>query len=198
MGRQLDAWRSLLPRSLQWLDSDKFGHPTGDPTDHRLPAPLFTPYEGGTPITYKANLDILTAELRTRFYHARFMLYRPFAYKVLHFPALVTEEDASCCVFAIQAACSWPILMVPPRGKKRVVPHLFTWIQNSIGVLLILRMTRDTEVLQRICAGRVSDEEIESTTVLMLNWLDDSRQVDATAQWAWTILEPIFAVNNEV
>ena len=86
--------------------------------------------------------------------------------------------------------------MAPCKDKKRIVPHLFTWTNNSIGILLILRMTRANEGLRGICEERVICEEIERTVVLILEWVKDIKQVDATAQWAWSILEPMFEVAN--
>lgn len=183
LSRQLDSWRALLPESLRWLDNDKFDNPGSEP--------LFSADNGSTPISYKNSLDILTAELRTRFYYARYMLYRPFIYKVLHFPELLSADDVSCCVLAIQAACLWPVLMAPPKNKKRTLPRLFTWTNNSIGVLLILRMTKANEKLRRVCDGRVSEMELDRTVGLILDWLKDMKQIDATAQWAWTIFEPM-------
>jgi hypothetical protein len=95
MARQLDSWRSLLPRPLQWLDSDMLDFPNFDPTSRRPNEPLFSPDQGSVPIGHRYNLDVVTAQLRTRFYYARFMMFRPFVYKALHFPELMTADDAS-------------------------------------------------------------------------------------------------------
>jgi hypothetical protein len=101
MCRQLESWRSLLPKPLQWLDNDRFDCSDSATFTHAftgLPVPL---REEAFPISHEYNLDILNAQLRTRFYFARFLLYRPFVYKALHFPAMMSADDARCCALGI-------------------------------------------------------------------------------------------------
>ncbi|CZT14774.1 related to acetate regulatory DNA binding protein FacB [Ramularia collo-cygni] len=193
MARQLESWRSLLPRPLQWQDSDKLDFPNIDPSGRRPNEALFSPDQGPVPIGHKHSLDLVTAQLRTRFYYARFVLYRPFVYKALHFPELMTTEDANCCALAIKSALSWPIAMAPSKNKKRLVPHLFAWTQNFMSILLILRMTTENECLKRICEEQVNREELQKTVLLMLEWVRDVRQVDGIAEWLWKILEPLYS-----
>lgn len=52
----------------------------------RLGEALYSTDQGLIPIGHKYNLDVVTGQLRTRFYYARFIMYRPFVYKALHFP----------------------------------------------------------------------------------------------------------------
>ncbi|PIA95088.1 hypothetical protein CB0940_08360 [Cercospora beticola] len=196
MARQLESWRSLLPRPLQWQDTEQLDFPNIDITGRRPNEPLFSPDQGPVPIGHKYNLDLVTAQLRTRFYYARFMMYRPFVYKALHFPELMTEEDANYCGLAIRASLLWPMAMAPPKNKKRLVPHLFAWTQNFMGILLILRMTTENECLRRICDEHVNRDEITSTVSCMLEWVRDVRQVDGIAEWSWRILEPLYAVGQ--
>lgn len=193
MEHQLNSWRSLLPSPLQWLDNDIFGFPNYDSTSRRPREPLFSPDQGSVPIDHKHNLDVATAQLRTRFYYARFMMFRPFIYKALHFPELMTTDDTSYCALAIQATCLWPLSMAPPKDKKRLVPHLFAWTQNFMGILLILRMARENTLLRQICDERVSEQNLQQTIALMLDWIRDAKQVDGTAEWSWNIVEPLFA-----
>ncbi|KAK4546665.1 hypothetical protein LTR36_001883 [Oleoguttula mirabilis] len=195
MVRQLDSWRALLPRPLQWSDNDKFDFPAADHTNRRPNEALFSFDQGPVPIGHKYNLDVVTAQLRTRFYYARFMMYRPFVYKALHFPELMTEDDRNCCALAIKSACMWPLAMSPPKNKKRLVPHLFAWTQNFMGILLIMSMCTANECLRRIIdeGGVVGWEEIDRTIHLMLEWVRDAKQVDGIAEWSWSILEPLYA-----
>lgn len=194
MAHQLDSWRSLLPQPLQWTENAILDLPGGRSTTPRPEELLFSttgPRLG--PIGHRHNLDIVNAQLRTRFYYARFMLFRPFIYKALHSPKSVTTDDADCCALAIESACLWPMSMAPPKDKKRLVPHQFTWTQNMIGVLLILRMTQEEGVLKQLCEGRINRDDLDSTIVLLLNWVKDVKQVDGIAEWSWNILEPLFA-----
>jgi len=195
MARQLDSWRALLPRPLQWNDNEKFNFPSGDPTSRRPNEPLFSFEQGSIPIGHRFNLDIVTAQLRTRFYYARFMMYRPFVYKAMHFPELMTSDDYTCCALAVKSACLWPLIMAPPKNKKRLVPHLFAWTQNLMGILLILRMCSINDCLRGVVdeAGVVGRQEINQTIALILEWIQDVRQVDGVADWAWGIFEPLFS-----
>jgi hypothetical protein len=199
MVRQLDSWRALLPRPLQWSDGDKFEFPATDPMTRRPNEPLFSSDQGPIPIGHKYNLDIVTAQLRTRFYYARFMMYRPFVYKALHFPELMTADDCNCCALAIKSACGWPLAMAPPKNKKRLVPHMFAWTQNFMGILLILKMCTVNDCLRQIVeeGGVVGRSEVEGTVQLMLEWMRDVKQLDGIAEWSWEILEPLYNLRPE-
>ncbi|KAK0255154.1 hypothetical protein B0A54_16294 [Friedmanniomyces endolithicus] len=199
MVRQLDSWRALLPRPLQWTDNDKFDFPATDPLMRRPNEPLFSVDQGPIPIGHRYNLDVVTAQLRTRFYYARFMTYRPFVYKALHFPELMTSDDCNCCALAIKSVCLWPLAMAPPKNKKRLVPHMFAWTQSFMGILLILRLTTANECLSRIIdeTNVVGRQEIESTTEIMLDWMRDVKQVDGIAEWSWGILEPLYGLQPD-
>lgn len=110
LASQLDQWRSLLPRDLQWPEDDPTVFPmSAEPTyfyNQSLDPALAPPHQGqsGTqlfitdlhrePIQYSYAYDIQVALLRTRYYYAKYMVHRPFIYKALHFPAQMTQEDA--------------------------------------------------------------------------------------------------------
>lgn len=192
MARQLDSWRSLLPRQLQWLDNEMFDFPYTDSGKRKPLDQLFAPDQGGVPTRHRYNLDIATAYLRTRFYYARYLLYRPFVFKVLHFPELLTKDDADCAAASIRSALMWPMVMAPPKDKKRLVPFLFTWTQSFISILLVLEMTRVNTALRNICENRIDPEHVQTTVGLMLDWLRDVKQFDGIAAWSWEILQPLF------
>ena len=86
--------------------------------------------------------------------------------------------------------------MRPSKHRKRLVPHLFTWTHNSVGILLILHITKYSGTLRRACEGHVSDEDLNMAVSLLLDWLKDMRLVDATAQWACEFLLPIFGFRD--
>ncbi|KAK5162475.1 hypothetical protein LTR04_003649 [Oleoguttula sp. CCFEE 6159] len=192
LARQLESWRNLLPHALQWSDSEKYDFPSFGSNSRRPTEPLFAPDQGAVPINHKYNLDTVTAQLRTRFYYARFMIYRPFVYKALHFAELMTADDVECTALCIESACCWPLAMPPTKNKKRLVPYLFAWTQNFLGILLILRMSTENPCLRQICEERVNRDEMETAAGLMLDWIRDIRQVDGIAEWSWKILEPLY------
>lgn len=54
-------------------------------------------------------------------------------------------------------------------------------------------MTRENVLLMQICEELVDLEHIKRTETLMLDWMNDMKQVDGVAEWSWRILEPLFA-----
>lgn len=121
-------------------------------------------------------------------------------YRALHFPDLLSAEDVDYAVLAVQAACLWPIFFPAPKAKnrKRLVPHSLAWTSGSVGVLLILRMSRVNETLRGVCEGRVGEREVEETVKVLLGWLDGVRRFDAVADWAWGVFGGMFGGGDEV
>lgn len=178
LARQLDEWRDFLPDPLQWEDEN-----VGIPSPDRSP---------GQPPDFQHGLDVMTAELRTRFYYARFILFRPFIFKALHFADMMSPYDVECAAYAIKAVNLWPIAMSPVRYTKRLIPHLFTWTQNFVGILLILWVLLHNEQLGGPYREQLDRTEIQETITLIWEWMNDIRQVDGIAEWSWQILEPLF------
>lgn len=118
---QLDSWRTLSTRFLQWSDKDEFGFLGSNVTAGESSELLFSAEQGSIPIGHMCNLDIVSAHLRTRFCYARFIVYRPLIYKALHFPELMTVDNYHCCAIAIKSTCVWPLALAPPKYKKRLV-----------------------------------------------------------------------------
>jgi hypothetical protein len=110
LASQLDQWRGLLPRDLQWPEDDPTAFPlSAQPTyfyTQLLDPTLAPPHQGQSetrlfitdlhrePIQYPYAYDIQVALLRTRYYYAKYMVHRPYIYKALHFPKQMTQEDA--------------------------------------------------------------------------------------------------------
>ncbi|KAF2426578.1 hypothetical protein EJ08DRAFT_616412 [Tothia fuscella] len=176
LSQQLERWRDLLPAVLQWKDESR----TTYTPELRSPA--------------DSPVDLGNAHLRSRYYYAQFMVYRPLVYKALHFPDLMTEEDIRFTSYCLQACMLWPIAMDPPRMKKRLIPYLFAWSQNFLGVLLILRMTTENRMLGSIAERSIDPVEVEKTASLLLDWFRDMRQVDGMAEWAWEVLSSLYNV----
>lgn len=141
-----------------------------------------------------------TVQLRTRYYHAQFIIYRPYLWKALHHPEDVNSEDRMCCGMAIKTACRWPVALPPAVGKKRLVPHVFAWTQNFMSILLIFKLCSVNTLLQEIIneGEVVSREEVESTIKILMDWMNDVRQVDVIAEWAWGILAPLYGYGQSV
>ena len=100
----------MLPLDLQWAEDDPVSFPNSQqvglgvfnqPLDSNLSQqpgqssiPLFSPDLDSEPVQYPDIYHIQVALLRTRYYYAKYMVYRPFVYKALHFPEQMTQEDA--------------------------------------------------------------------------------------------------------
>lgn len=127
LARQLESWRALLPAALQWSDADRFAYPSANSLYTRRPSmPLFTVTKESmrNEQSFSAILDILTAQLRSRYYYARFMIYRPFIFKALHYSELMSPEDRQLAGRCLQSALLWPIAMSTCKDRKRLVPVL--------------------------------------------------------------------------
>jgi hypothetical protein len=109
LASSLTQWRGMLPREIQWAEDDPAGFPApqppgsyNQPLDPNLAQqqqaqsgiPLFSTDLDNEPVHYPYAFDIQVALLRTRYYYAKHMVYRPFIYKALHFPEQMTQEDA--------------------------------------------------------------------------------------------------------
>jgi hypothetical protein len=98
----------MLPQELQWDEDEPNNFPSPQPLEpdrlldqnRALPhaadshQTLFTADIDSAPVHYPYVYDIQVALLRTRYYYAMHMVYRPFVYKALHFPEHMTFEDA--------------------------------------------------------------------------------------------------------
>lgn len=108
LASSLTQWRGMLPKEIQWAEDDPAAFPTpqgnaGDcsqPLDpnlnqQALPGqPLFSTDLDSEPVHYPYAYEIQVALLRSRYYYAKHMVYRPFIYKALHFPEQMTQDDA--------------------------------------------------------------------------------------------------------
>ena len=189
MTRQLDLWRALLPEALKWSDADLLSPPEHDLLGEH-PATSVIEANSLAPLS---QLDILNAELRARFYYARVILYRPFIFKAIHFVQHMNSHDAEQCALALHSACLWPTTLRPVSSRKRLIPHLFSWTQNFIGALLILRMSQRNACLRQISAEWLDKDLVARSVRAMLRWIEDIKQIDGVAEWSWRILNPIFA-----
>ncbi|KAM0719004.1 hypothetical protein Q7P37_004909 [Cladosporium fusiforme] len=159
LAHELECWRLTLPSRLQWSDDRKFDFTEIDPTSDLS----------------RTNFFNLATHLRTCYYQARFLVYRPFIYKALHQPALMTPSDRYHCAFAVEAACHWPMSLAPPKNKLHLLPHLFSWTQNFLAILLILKFCMNQGPLSNICQENgLSENYIWDTFVSMKTWLEDS------------------------
>jgi hypothetical protein len=181
---ELVSWRNALPERLKWKDESKFDYKRVDPLTKRPHSSFFSCFQSAQPEIVDLNVDIAVAHLRTCFYQAQFLIYRPFVYKAFHHRSQVTATDRRLCAFAISAACLWPISLSPPNSKKHLVPHLFSWTQNFLGLLLILETCRKDGYMRKICQeDNITEGLFEVSISSMKAWLEDVSQADGIAEW---------------
>ena len=157
--------------------------------------PLFTTDLDSEPVHYPYVYDIQVALLRTRYYYAKYIVYRPFVYKALHFPEQMTQEDAEGVAECLRSCLKWPLTLSPTSRRKRLVPSLFCWSQNFLGILLIFHMTWHNPMLRDIRAqlcGPRFEGEADQTVQLMLDWIRDLKSSDPIAMWCWKIMQGIY------
>jgi hypothetical protein len=174
---QLQNWRLSLPSELQWLDDrrNEFDGPAGSSS--------CTPGSGS---------NIMMAQLRARFYNARFTLLSPFLYLALHTPGLLAGDDVQHCASALDATLMWPLATASVSERKRLIPHHFTWTQNAMSFLCIFVMIGKNTTLKRICERNLDLRELRMSVAVHLCWLQDLKAIDGIAEWAWQLLHPLF------
>lgn len=57
--------------------------------------------------------------------------------------------------------------MDPSKGRKRLVPYLFAWTQNFLGILLMLHLTAMNATLRTIAEEYLDPSEIEQRVYLL-------------------------------
>ncbi|KAM3074992.1 hypothetical protein ACMFMG_007545 [Clarireedia jacksonii] len=188
----------LPPSQSQAVLDPSLNSPTLSVKSH---LPLFTSDLDSEPALYPYVYDIQVALLRTRYYYAKYMAYRPFVYKALHFPEQMTQEDAESVAECLRSCLLWPLLLSPPSRRKRLIPYLFCWSQNFLGILLILHLTKHNvmlkDIVENLCGERYQ-RDVDQTIQLMLDWISDLKEArDPMAEWCWKVLRGIYWWDHE-
>jgi len=213
---QLDQWRGMLPPYLRWEESQPASFPNPSQTSFHttarfpptaLPVPniqspsgfMFTTDLDAQPTAYPYALDVQVALLRTSYYYTKYLIHRPFVYKALHHPEQMTRLDAEGAAECFKACLKWPVTMSPTCAHKRLVPCLFFWTQNLLGVLVLLHLSQTVPMLSRIrttlCEERFELEASE-TVGLYMDWIRELRSVDRAAAWAWEVVRAVYQVED--
>jgi hypothetical protein len=161
-------------------------------------ATMFSADLDATPVAYPFALDLQVALMRSRFYYTKYLVHKPCLYKAMHHPAQLSHDDAAGAAACLQACLLWPVAMSPTCAHKRLVPCLFFYTQNFLGVLLVLRLAEQLPILQRItatlCGGERFTRAAQATTALCIAWMRDLRGVDRAAEWAWAVVQALYNV----
>lgn len=121
--------------------------------------------------------------LRSRYCHTRQVIYRPDLCTALPHPSDVTSEY----IRGIVTCLHWPISQAPTCQRRRLIPGVFLWTQNLLGVLVILWLTNMDPVLARIrrdLCGPQFGLEVAETARPALARIESSKDVDHVTRWA--------------
>ncbi|KEY70077.1 hypothetical protein S7711_07862 [Stachybotrys chartarum IBT 7711] len=206
LAARLDQWRGMLPSHLHWQEN----HPPSPFSDNVSFHPVFPEHQihsssiftvNGSEHTakYSCGADMLAAMLRTRYYHARYLLHRPFIFKALHHHDTLTHEDAEGAAVCLRSCLKWPVAMPSASLNKRLVPMSFFWSQNMFGVLVLLHVSRTHPVLARVRSsycGPQFEFEASETINLYIEWLRDLRNIDPTTTWCWDVVRVLYGLEE--
>ena len=172
------------------------GHPDPEVEKQMFTADLDAPAH-----PYPYAYDVQVALLRTRYYYTKYLLHRPYIYKALHHPDAITTDDARGVATCLRAALKWPVTMSPTCKRKRLIPCLYFWTQNVLGVLLVLHMARTDGMLRQIVQRGLCGENWEvaagETVELYVDWLRDLKEADPAAAFAWKIVRAVYGFQEE-
>jgi len=215
MAVQLEQWKRMLPAHLRWQETQpaEFPHPTEAMFNQSMfppnaqsvsegPSPsgfMFSTDLDSNPPSYPYALDVQVALLRTRYYYCKYLIHRPFLYKAFHHPEQMTREDAEGASECLKACLKWPITMSPTCTHKRLVPYLFFWTQNLMGILVLLHLSQQVPILLRIrstLCGERFEVEASETIGLYMDWVRDLKSVDKAAEWAWELIRSIYGLDD--
>lgn len=209
----LEQWRVMLPPYLLWAGSRPEEFPIADgeldlemPEDLPMtaaPSPvveapsrdMFMSDLAAEPTAYEVNIDVWVAVLRSRYYYAKLNIYRQYVFRVLNYPDQIRAQDAQGVAECLKACLKWPVAMSPTSMHKRLVPCLFFWTQNMLGMLLLLRLSQNVQVLSTIrhtLCGEDFEGEARETVALYIEWIRDLKTVDSAARWAWEIVRAVY------
>ncbi|KAL4810911.1 hypothetical protein BDV18DRAFT_128236 [Aspergillus unguis] len=157
VNHQLGQWRMNLPSGLQFPDpsTTKPTSPqtaTTTPTTNPIsPHPLSS---ASRPIS--PAVAVAEAMLRGRYMIAKFHIGRPYLYKALRIPSLLTEDDLDQIRSCLQNAMNWPIILGIFRDMKSCIPIKFAFCSQFFGQVLLfycIAQSPDTRVRSTLPSG---------------------------------------------
>ncbi|KAH8893819.1 hypothetical protein GQ53DRAFT_99644 [Thozetella sp. PMI_491] len=202
LNQQLEQWLGMLPAYLRWQQDTPGAFPDPAPRAHPAaiaPALMFTTDLDAPPAAYPFALDVQVALLRSRYYYTKYLIHRPFVYKALHYPDSLTNDECLGVAACLKACLKWPIAMSPTSKHKRLVPCVFFWSANLLGILVLLHLSRGVPVLLEIrstlCGDRFELDAGESVG-LYIDWLRDLKSIDASSAWCWDVVQSLYQLDE--
>ncbi|PYI24913.1 C6 finger domain protein [Aspergillus indologenus CBS 114.80] len=132
---QLDQWRVNLPAALQFSDNPpnpSTDHDTADSPSTESHLPFDPTRHALSPAT-----AVSEAMLRGRYMIAKFHIGRPYLYKALHIPSLLTDQDLEQIRSGLLNAMNWPVVGGIFRLMKSCIPIRFAFCSQFFGQVLL-------------------------------------------------------------
>ncbi|KAJ5165374.1 uncharacterized protein N7500_007204 [Penicillium coprophilum] len=144
---QLEQWRTNLPPAIKFNNAPYSSHPTpATPSIHPSPsASVASPAHMSSPRQRQtdpnkplsAAIAVADAMLKGRHMIARFHIGRPYLYKALRIPHLLTDEDFLQVRSGLQNAMDWPVTQGIFRKMKSCIPIKFAFCSQFFGQILL-------------------------------------------------------------
>ncbi|KAL4985202.1 hypothetical protein BDW68DRAFT_147966 [Aspergillus falconensis] len=173
---QLEQWRLNLPSGLQFSDTVPTATTTpaanaatptlsttspqtitASPNPHPI-SPHHLSITNTTTSTRPLNpaVAVSDAMLRGRYMIAKFHIGRPYLYKALRIPSLLTEDDLEQVRRGLQNAMDWPIIHGIFCDMKSCIPIKFAFCSQFFGQILLfycIAQSPDSRVRSTLPAG---------------------------------------------
>ncbi|KAL4911033.1 hypothetical protein BDW74DRAFT_142303 [Aspergillus multicolor] len=144
---QLEQWRINLPSALQFSDTlptvatpaataiSTASPQTAAASPNPISPHLLSTTTSARPLT--PAVAVSEAMLRGRYMIAKFHIGRPYLYKALRIPSLLTEDDLEQIRRGLQNAMNWPVVHGIFRDMKSCIPIKFAFCSQFFGQVLL-------------------------------------------------------------
>ncbi|KAL6691381.1 hypothetical protein J3F84DRAFT_386990 [Trichoderma pleuroticola] len=117
------------------------------------------------------------------------MIYCPLIYKVLHFPKNITTDDVYGVSYCLKSCLNWPLLITAPGKQKLLLPYLFYWGQNFLGILIVFYCSQMSALICSIRKEFLNEEDIQRSLDIMTSSIHGMRNKDQMAAWSSLVLD---------
>ncbi|KAK4231456.1 hypothetical protein QBC38DRAFT_465745 [Podospora fimiseda] len=215
---ELEIWRGLVPVRFAWEERSPVVLPNSiilprmstppsplinmpsSPgiTRQQQPQSMFSIELDDAPERYPNAIDVQIALLRSRYFYTKYLIYRPFIYKALHYPDLMSHTDVVGAIECLRATLKWPVAMSPTCKHKRLIPCMFFFTQSFFGILIIYHLTRTVPALRKIrsLCGDEFEIELNETIGLYLDWVRDLKEIDIGTRFHWDVIKALYGING--
>jgi len=187
---QLHNWRAHLPPAIAWNDQSThdIAMSNSGSDDYREATTSLDPGITGM-LDFKTTLN---ASLRTRYKYAKYIIWRPYIFRVLHSPHDSAGYDVECCRSALKACTLWPLTFATFHSQRRLVPHIYEYTHTFFGILVLMRVCSSNQSLGPLLHSMPAAYDFGLSISLYLSWIRDMKVVHPVGRWCWELLKVIY------